>query len=210
MIKLLVGLGNPGPEYAATRHNAGFWWIDHIARQLGANLQLERGFQGLVAQCRPAGKRIWLLKPQTFMNLSGRSVASLARFYKIAPEEILVAHDELDLPAGEVKLKRGGGHGGHNGLRDLHAQLGTGDYWRLRLGISHPGQRDAVVSWVLRKPPQDELTAIELAIERAAKALDPLLAGDMDAATRLIHTRKPPRPKAAKPASPTLSGPHAG
>lgn len=205
MIKLFVGLGNPGPEYAATRHNAGFWWIDHIARQWGASLQLERGFQGLAAQCRVAGERVWLLQPQTFMNLSGRSVAALARFYKIAPEEILVAHDELDLPAGEAKLKRGGGHGGHNGLRDIHAQLGTGDYWRLRLGIGHPGQRNEVTGWVLKKPPQDELIAIELAIERAGKALSPLLAGDMDAATRLIHTSKPPRPK--KPAPPPAAAP---
>lgn len=210
MIKLFVGLGNPGPDYADTRHNAGFWWIDHIARQLGGSLQLERNFQALVAQSRVGGERVWLLQPQTFMNLSGRSVAALARFYKIVPEEILVAHDELDLPAGEAKLKLGGGHGGHNGLRDIHAQLGTGDYWRLRLGIGHPGQRDQVVGWVLKKPPLDERIAIEQSIERAGKALNQLLAGDMDAATRLIHTHKPPRPKAAKPTAPASSDPHAG
>lgn len=208
MIKLFVGLGNPGPEYAATRHNAGFWWIDEIARQLGLDLQLERGFQAYVAQGRPGGERVWLLQPQTFMNLSGRSVAALARFYKIAPDEILVAHDELDLPAGQAKLKRGGGHGGHNGLRDIHAQLGTGDYWRLRLGIGHPGQSNEVVGWVLKKPPLDEQIAIEQAIERSAKALDSLLAGDMDAATRQIHTSKPPRPKPPKspPKNETATG----
>jgi aminoacyl-tRNA hydrolase len=140
MIKLFVGLGNPGPEYAATRHNAGFWWIDELARRLNANLVLERAYKGRVARASVAGQSVWLLQPQTFMNLSGQSVAALARFFKIAPAEILVAHDELDLPAGEAKLKFGGGHAGHNGLRDIHAQLGTADYWRLRLGIGHPAR----------------------------------------------------------------------
>ena len=153
MIKLLVGLGNPGPEYESTRHNAGFWWIDAVARALGAHLALERGFHGLVARASVQGRGVWLLQPQTFMNLSGRSVAALARFYKIAPEEILVVHDELDLPPGQAKLKQGGGHAGHNGLRDIHAQLGSADYWRLRLGIGHPGAKSEVVGWVLKKPP---------------------------------------------------------
>ena len=195
MIKLFVGLGNPGPEYAATRHNAGFWWIDQLARRLNAPLALERAYKGRVARASVAGQSVWLLQPQTFMNLSGKSVAALARFYKIAPEEILVAHDELDLPAGEAKLKFGGGHAGHNGLRDIHAQLGTADYWRLRLGVGHPGARQEVVGWVLQKPPQDEQIAIEQAIDRAAAAFELLAAGDMNAATQRIHTSKPPRPK---------------
>ena len=127
MIKLFVGLGNPGPEYEATRHNAGFWWVDELARDLKVNLVAERGYHGLVARATVHGHTLWLLEPQTFMNLSGKSVAALARFYKIAPEEILVVHDELDVVPGQAKLKFGGSHAGHNGLRDLHAQLGTGD-----------------------------------------------------------------------------------
>ena len=139
MIKLLVGLGNPGPEYEATRHNAGFWWVDAAAKQLGGRLSADRACFGLVGRVnRPAGP-VWLLQPQTYMNLSGKSVAALARFFKIAPQEILVVHDELDLLPGQLKLKEGGGHAGHNGLRDIHAQLGSADYWRLRLGIGHPG-----------------------------------------------------------------------
>ncbi len=195
MIKLFVGLGNPGPEYVATRHNAGFWWIDQLARRLNAPLALERTYKGRVARTSVAGQSVWLLEPQTFMNLSGQSVSALAHFFKIAPEEILVAHDELDLPAGEAKLKFGGGHAGHNGLRDIHAQLGTADYWRLRLGIGHPGARHEVVGWVLKKPPLDEQIAIEQAIDRAAAAFELLAAGDMNAATQRIHTAKPPRPK---------------
>lgn len=206
MIKLFVGLGNPGPEYAATRHNAGFWWIDELARRLNANLVLERAYKGRVARASVAGQSVWLLQPQTFMNLSGQSVAALARFFKIAPAEILVAHDELDLPAGEAKLKFGGGHAGHNGLRDIHAQLGTADYWRLRLGIGHPGARHEVVGWVLKKPPLDEQIAIEQAIDRAAAAFELLAAGDMNAATQRIHTSKPPRPKPERKPPPDESG----
>ena len=199
MIKLFVGLGNPGPEYEATRHNAGFWWIDAVARQLGVTLVPERAYHGLVARASVQGQSVWLLEPQTYMNLSGKSVAALARFYKIAPHEILVAHDELDLPAGEAKLKQGGGHAGHNGLRDIHAQLGSGDYWRLRLGIGHPGAKSEVVGWVLRKPPLEEQIGIEQAIDRAAQAFAQLAAGDMAGATQRIHTAKPPRPKPPRP-----------
>ncbi|HNE60598.1 MAG TPA: aminoacyl-tRNA hydrolase [Ottowia sp.] len=208
MIKLFVGLGNPGPEYAATRHNAGFWWIDQVARQLGVRLVPERAFHGLVARASVQGASVWLLQPQTFMNLSGKSVAALARFYKVAPQEILVAHDELDLPAGEAKLKQGGGHAGHNGLRDIHAQLGSSDYWRLRLGIGHPGNRQEVVGWVLKKPPLDEQIGIEQAIDRAARAFALLAAGDMTAATQAIHTSRPPRPKPPRkpPPSPADAG----
>lgn len=200
MIKLFVGLGNPGPEYEATRHNAGFWWIDRIAHQLNARLVPERGCHGLVARASIGGHGIWLLKPQTFMNLSGRSVAALARFYKIAPEQILVAHDDLDLAPGQAKLKRGGGHAGHNGLRDIHAQLGSSDYWRLRIGIGHPGGKSEVVGWVLRRPPAEELTQIEAAIARAAQAFEQLAAGEVERATAHIHTDKPPRAKPPRPA----------
>ncbi|MGB3071486.1 MAG: aminoacyl-tRNA hydrolase [Ottowia sp.] len=195
MIKLFVGLGNPGPEYEDTRHNAGFWWIDAVARSLGATLVTERGYQGKVARVNVKGQSTWLLEPQTFMNLSGRSVAALARFYKIAPEEILVVHDELDLAPGQAKLKKGGGHAGHNGLRDIHAQLGSSDYWRLRLGIGHPGDKSQVVGWVLKKPPADEMTAIEEAIARSVKAFSLLAEGDIPRATVQIHTSKPPREK---------------
>ena len=206
MIKLFVGLGNPGAEYEATRHNAGFWWIDAVARQLNARLVPERGYHGLVARANVRGHSVWLLQPQTFMNLSGRSVSALARFYKIAPEQILVVHDELDLAPGQAKLKKGGGHAGHNGLRDIHAQLGTGDYWRLRLGIGHPGARHEVVGWVLQRPPLDEQIAIEQAADRAAAAFELLAAGDMNAATQRIHTSKPPRPKPERKPPPATSG----
>ena len=205
MIKLLVGLGNPGPEYEATRHNAGFWWVDAAARQLGARLSAERAYFGLVGRVnRPAGP-VWLLQPQTYMNLSGKSVAALARFFKIAPSEILVAHDELDVVPGEAKLKLGGSHAGHNGLRDIHDQLGTDDYWRLRLGVGHPGVKSEVVNWVLKKPSLDHRIAIDQVIDRTLKALPFFLSGDMAKATMLIHTSKPPRPKPPRPAKPVVT-----
>jgi PTH1 family peptidyl-tRNA hydrolase len=203
MIKLFVGLGNPGPEYEATRHNAGAWWIDALASALKVQLVMDRSYQGFVARTAKDGQTIWLLQPQTYMNLSGKSVAALARFFKILPSEILVAHDEMDIAPGEAKLKLGGSHAGHNGLRDIHAQLGSSDYWRLRLGVGHPGDKSEVVSWVLKKPSADHRIAIEQTIDRALKALPHLLAGDMDKATMLIHTSKPPRPKLPKPATTT-------
>lgn len=204
MIKLFVGLGNPGPEYEHTRHNAGFWWIDELAKTLGVTLRDERAYYGEMARTHIGGQTVWLLKPQTFMNLSGKSIAALARFYKIAPEEVLVVHDELDLEPGHAKLKQGGSHAGHNGLRDTHAQLGTDQYWRLRLGIGHPGHREQVVSWVLGKPPKEQREAIEICIERTAKAFEKLADGDMPGATRIVHNNpakpKPPKtPKAPKP-----------
>ena len=219
MIKLFVGLGNPGPEYEATRHNAGFWWIDALATELKLSLQPDKGFQGRVARTTLHGHPVWLLQPQTFMNLSGRSVAALARFYRIRPDEILVAHDELDLTPGQVKLKFGGGHAGHNGLRDIHAQLATPDYWRLRLGIGHPGVKHEVAAYVLRKPPQAEREAIFKCIGQAIDATELLLAGDTAKATALIHAQpqrpKPPRkvlpPAEAKPegsATNTTSAPN--
>ena len=201
MIKLFVGLGNPGPDYEATRHNAGFWWIDALARELKVNLVPERSYYGLAGRTSVNGQSVWLLQPQTFMNLSGKSVASLARFFKIQPEEILVVHDELDLPPGQVKLKRGGSHAGHNGLRDIHAQLGSPDYWRLRIGIGHPGEKSEVANWVLKKPAPDQRTLIEDSIAHSLKAHAAMLAGDMEKATLLVHTTKPPRPKPPRPAA---------
>lgn len=200
MIKLFVGLGNPGPEYEATRHNAGFWWIDALARELKVTLVPDRSYHGLVARANVNGQSVWLLEPQTYMNLSGKSVAALARFFKIAPEEILVAHDELDIVPGQVKLKRGGGHAGHNGLRDIHAQLGSSDYWRLRIGIGHPGVKSEVANWVLKKPSPEHLRLIEDSIAHSMQAHTALLAGNMTEATHRIHTTEPPRPKPPKPA----------
>ena len=202
MIKLFVGLGNPGVEYEATRHNAGFWWIDALSRELKAPLGFDKSYFGQAARTTVKGQTVWLLTPQTYMNLSGKSVAALARFFKIKPEEILVAHDELDIIPGQVKLKFGGSHAGHNGLRDIHAQLGTGDYWRLRLGVGHPGSKDEVVDWVLRKPTPEHRVAIEGSITRSVKAAPALLAGEMDKATMLIHTSTPPRPKPARKTEP--------
>jgi peptidyl-tRNA hydrolase, PTH1 family len=200
MIRLLVGLGNPGPEYEATRHNAGFWWLDAAARKLGVMLSPQRSYFGLAAKASTPHGPVWLLQPMTYMNLSGKSVAALARFYKIEPPEILVAHDELDLLPGQVKIKCGGGHAGHNGLRDIHAQLGSADYWRLRLGIGHPGVKAEVVEYVLRKPLPEHREAIDQTIERSMDALDLLLAGEMERAMMKVHA-KPPRPKPPRPAA---------
>ena len=193
-IRLFVGLGNPGPEYEATRHNAGFWWIDELCRAHGAHLQAEAKFHGRAARFRHGAHEAWLLEPSTFMNASGRAVAALARFYKIAPEEILVAHDELDLPPGQAKLKKGGGHGGHNGLRDIAAHLGTGDFWRLRLGIGHPGDKSAVVNFVLHTPSREEALRIQDCIDQSAPLLPLLLDGSFEAAMLKLHTK----PKAEK------------
>ena len=201
MIRLFVGLGNPGAEYEATRHNAGFWWIDALAAKLGTRLVPERGYQALVARVNRPGSEagpFWLLEPMTFMNRSGYSVATLARFFKIEPQQILVVHDELDLLPGQAKLKFGGSAAGHNGLKDIHAQLGTLDFWRLRIGIGHPGVKAEVVNWVLKKPSPDHRDAIERCIERSLEASDLLLAGEMDRALQKIHAPplrpKPPRP----------------
>jgi PTH1 family peptidyl-tRNA hydrolase len=202
MIKLFVGLGNPGAKYDATRHNAGFWFIDQMARQTSAHLQNDKAFHGLMARVTIDGQHRWLLQPQTFMNLSGKSVSALARFFKIEPEEILVIHDELDIVPGQAKLKLGGSHAGHNGLRDIHAQLGTANYWRLRLGVGHPGVKSEVINWVLEKPTLDHRIAIDQTIDRSLKALPELLKGDMNKAMMLIHTAEPKvakTPKVAKP-----------
>ena len=205
MIRLLVGLGNPGPEYEATRHNAGFWFVDEVARSFKLGLVPERGYFGLAARAATPHGPVWLLEPMTFMNLSGKSVSALARFFKIAPEEILVVHDELDLLPGQLKLKRGGSHAGHNGLKDIQAQLGSSDFWRLRLGIGHPGLKSDVVNHVLRKPPLAERQAIDDAIALGLKSIDLLLAGEMDRALLKLHAR-PPRPKPPAPPNPPVAG----
>ena len=192
MIKLFVGLGNPGPEYTDTRHNAGFWWIDALADKLRVQLTQDKAWHGQVARTTVQGHVIWLLKPQTFMNLSGRSVAALARFFKIAPDEILVAHDELDIVPGQMRLKRGGSHAGHNGLRDIHDQLGSDDYWRLRLGIGHPGVKSEVVNWVLKKPMAEHRHAIDDCITRSLQAVPFLLNDEVAKATMLLHTKPAP------------------
>ena len=190
----MVGLGNPGQEYEGTRHNAGFWFIDEVARHLKLTLAPDRSYFGLVARVNLPGGPLWLLEPMTFMNLSGKSVAPLARFLKIEPEDILVAHDELDLMPGQMKMKLGGSHAGHNGLKDIQAQLGSPGFWRLRLGIGHPGVKAEVVNHVLRKPPLAERQAIDQSIAQALGALDLMIAGDMERAMVKIHAR-PPRPK---------------
>jgi peptidyl-tRNA hydrolase, PTH1 family len=201
MIRLFVGLGNPGTEYEATRHNAGFWWVDSLAQQLGVRLVPERSYQALaarVAAAPGAAGPVWLLQPMTFMNRSGFSVAALARFFKIAPAEILVVHDELDVLPGQAKLKLGGSSGGHNGLKDIHAQLGTADFWRLRLGIGHPGVKAEVVNYVLKKPSSTDRDAIDKASAQSLAALPQFLAGDMAQALALVHAQ-PPRPKPPRP-----------
>jgi len=179
MIKLFVGLGNPGAEYEDTRHNAGFWFIDQLAQQLKVQLNPEKNYHGWVARTTLKGETIWLLKPASFMNLSGKSVGALARFFKIEAAQILVAHDELDVVPGEAKLKLGGSHAGHNGLRDIHAQLGTDAYWRLRLGIGHPGVKSEVVHWVLKKPAPEQRKVIDTCIDRSLTAVALIVSGDM-------------------------------
>ena len=187
-IELIVGLGNPGPDYERTRHNAGFWFVDELAARHGGFFRPVAKFHGESAQVRLGGRDCRLLKPMTFMNRSGQSIAALARFYKIQPAAILVVHDELDLDAGTARLKRGGGHGGHNGLRDTIHHIGK-DFARLRLGIGHPGHKDGVIEYVLRRPSRDEDAAIRTALEVAADRAPDLASGAWDKAVRELHSR---------------------
>lgn len=187
-IKLLVGLGNPGDKYEATRHNAGFWFIDQIAAETNSKLTADAKFFGLVGRLNPSADT-WLLKPTTYMNASGKALAALANYYKISPAEILVIHDELDLPAGSAKLKFGGGHGGHNGLKSIHAALGTADYWRLRLGIDHPGDKSEVINYVLKAPTKQEKDALEASIHATSGVVPLLLKGDFESAMQKLHTK---------------------
>ncbi|WP_435628229.1 aminoacyl-tRNA hydrolase [Candidatus Ferrigenium straubiae] len=187
-IRLIVGLGNPGREYETTRHNAGYWWVDELARLKNLNFKNEPKFHGLMARGQLHDHEMLLLKPQTFMNVSGRSVGALAQFYKIAPAEILVVHDELDLPPGVARLKLGGGHGGHNGLKDIIAHLGTKDFWRLRLGIGHPGERSEVSNFVLHDPRREERELIDTAMQRALDVAHLVVEGKTEAAMLKLHS----------------------
>jgi PTH1 family peptidyl-tRNA hydrolase len=192
-MKLVVGLGNPGKKYAGTRHNAGFWFVDRLAAATGARFSADRKFHGEVAKLATDGGEIWLLQPATFMNASGQAVGALAGFYKIASSDILVVHDELDLAPGVARLKFGGGVSGHNGLRDIRAQLGTAEFWRLRIGIGHPRESAAteqeVVDYVLHAPRAEEQAAIDEAIARSLEVW-PLLAADRHEAAMLkLHTK---------------------
>ena len=189
-VQLIVGLGNPGPKYEQTRHNVGFIFVDELARSKGVSFKAENKFHGDVCKLSLAGDNVWLLKPNTFMNLSGKSVAALARFYKIAPESILVVHDELDIPPGQLRLKKGGGHGGHNGLRDMIAQLSSKEFMRLRVGIGHPGQSRDVSNYVLGKAPSDEQIDIDAAMDDALHTLPKIIEGEMQVAMNHLHSRK--------------------
>ncbi len=199
-IRLIVGLGNPGKEYEGTRHNAGQWLVERFAGIRHVALRKEGKYYGLAG--RDEGSGAWLLVPTTFMNLSGKSVAALAGFFKIAPGEILVAHDELDFLPGVVKMKLGGGVGGHNGLKDIAAHLGTNDFWRLRFGIGHPGDRDVVADYVLSKPSKLDREAIEETIDRALEILPLAIEGEVERAMHKLHTKpKPPKePPVKEPA----------
>jgi len=186
--RLIVGLGNPGSHYADNRHNLGFWFIERLAQDLKIQLSVHSKFFGMTGR---AGN-LWLLKPAVYMNCSGQSVVSLALFYKILPDEILVVHDDLDLLPGGIKIKQGGGDGGHNGIKDIQSRLGTRDFWRLRLGIGHPGDRDAVTSYVLKAPLREEQELIDKALDRCLMAWPQLEVGDYAAAQRLLHTKPLP------------------
>lgn len=186
----MVGLGNPGPQYAETRHNAGFWLVDQLARQRAGHFRPDSKYHGDTCRIALADRELWLLKPMTFMNRSGHAVAALARFHRIALPEILVIHDDLDLPAGTVRLKRGGGHGGHNGLRDLIAQLSGNDFARLRLGIGHPGDSREVLDYVLRRAPQAERILVEQAILDALGELPRIVGGQWSKAMQTLHSRR--------------------
>jgi PTH1 family peptidyl-tRNA hydrolase len=190
-LRLIVGLGNPGAEHARTRHNAGFWFADALAQSAGARFGFEGKLHGETAKMSVGGASLWLLKPSTWMNLSGKSVAAALRYYKIEPEECLLAHDELDLDPGVARLKFDGGHGGQNGLRDTVQVLGHGRFHRLRIGIGHPGHKDRVTPWVLGKPGRDDEAAILRAIDDALAVLPLAVAGEFNEAMKRLHTPKP-------------------
>jgi PTH1 family peptidyl-tRNA hydrolase len=186
--KLIVGLGNPGAEYARTRHNAGYWFVDELVRRKGGSWRGDPRYQCELVRTSVEGMDLWLQKPLTFMNGSGLAVGSFARFHRIEPESILVVHDEIDLPPGAVRLKQGGGHGGHNGLRDIIAHIGA-DFWRLRLGVGHPGSKDEVIDYVLSRPAPAERESIEAALLRGLDIIPPLLRDGAQKAMQSLHTR---------------------
>ena len=189
MIRLVVGLGNPGKDYERTRHNAGFWLVEGFAQSSGVHFRKDPKYQALVA--RMPDNSAWLLMPQSFMNASGRAVQMLAGFFRIKPEEILVVHDELDFAPGVARLKQGGGIGGHNGLRDISQRVASHDYWRLRLGIGHPGDKNVVADYVLHKPSAEDKALIDQAIERSLQVLPEMLKGDMQGAMQKLHSSEP-------------------
>jgi len=195
MTKLIVGLGNPGDEHEEDRHNAGFWFVDALAKQLGARFETEKRFSGKAAKAKWEAEDIFLLKPSTYMNLSGQAVGAMCRFHKILPKDVLVVQDELDLKPGIARLKLGGGTGGHNGLKDIQAHLGTPDYWRLRLGIGHPrdlagdGRPMEVADYVLRRPLQEEQKRIDQSIENSLQILPLFLKGDTQTAMLELHSK---------------------
>ena len=186
-LRLIVGLGNPGDQYTQTRHNAGFWFVDQIARRYQIDYKVDKKFHGVVGQFHHQGQDIRLLKPATFMNNSGRAVAAICQFYKIKPAEILIAHDELDFPAGKIRLKFSGGHGGHNGLRDM-AAIKSRDYWRLRIGIGRPAHKDQVLDFVLKQPNQADAQAITQALEAAEQQFERMLQGQFEEAMLALHS----------------------
>jgi PTH1 family peptidyl-tRNA hydrolase len=187
-LRLIVGLGNPGADYAPTRHNAGFWFADRLADKAGVRFGHESKLYGETARVTLDGHTLWVLKPSTFMNRSGQSIAAALRYFKIEPADLLVAHDELDLPAGTARLKFDGGHGGQNGLRDLFAHLGHGRFHRLRVGIGHPGHKDKVTPWVLGRPGRDDEISIQRSLDAALEQLPLLLRGDFPEAMKRLHT----------------------
>jgi PTH1 family peptidyl-tRNA hydrolase len=188
-LKVIVGLGNPGSKYTKTRHNAGFWFIDEVARKYSASFRADKKFHGEVAKISLEGKDIWLLKPDTFMNRSGLATQSLLSFYRIAADQLLVAHDEIDLPPGTARLKTGGGHGGHNGLRDIISQLASKDFHRLRIGVGHPGSKDQVVDYVLRRASLDDQVMIDRDIDDAVSILPDLASGAFEQAMQKLHSK---------------------
>ena len=188
MIQCVVGLGNPGPKYEGTRHNVGFWLVDRLARRYSAVLRAETRFSGEVAQIRTEAGVCWLLKPMTYMNNSGRSVSALARFYKIPLNQMLVAHDDLDLEPGTIRLKQGGGHAGHNGLRDIISAMGGRDFLRARIGIGHPGHKDAVTDYVLSRPRKKEQEAIERGLDEIERHWSAIQVGDLQKAMQELHS----------------------
>lgn len=188
-VQLIAGLGNPGAKYEQTRHNVGFWFLDELARQHGATFKKESKFHGDVCKLNLAGNSVWLIKPTTYMNLSGQAVAALANFYKIPVASVLVVHDELDIPAGVLRLKKGGGHGGHNGLRDISARMGK-EFLRLRIGIDHPGAARDVSNYVLGNPTSADREKIIDAIDDALRELPRIIDGDLQMAMNHLHSRK--------------------
>ncbi len=205
MIRLVVGLGNPGKEYERTRHNAGFWLVERFAASQGVHFRKDPKYQALVARLESGGA--WLLMPQSFMNASGRAVQMLAGFFKIKPEEILVVHDELDFAPGVARLKQGGGIAGHNGLKDISQRLGSHDYWRLRVGIGHPGDKNVVADYVLHKPSAEDKAAIDEAIGRSLEVLPLCLSGDLQGAIQKLHSGEPKKKEEVKKEEPKKEPP---